>query len=117
MTSVPTFILDNAISKLQGMSTTILITQPRRVSAIGVATRVAAERLEDIKSAPNGSNVVGYAIRGERKAGRNCRMLFCTTGVVLARLARGGDPDLEGVSHVFVDEVRCPLFILVWTAS
>ncbi|GAA5963647.1 hypothetical protein JCM21900_000208 [Sporobolomyces salmonicolor] len=104
-TQVPAFILDDAISRSQGASTSVVVTQPRRVSAIGVASRVAAERCEDVNS-PASRGLVGYAIRGERKAGRECRALFCTTGVVLARLSRGGDPDLEGVSHIFIDEVH-----------
>lgn len=93
-TQVPSFVLDDAIMRNLGAATSIIVTQPRRVSAIGVATRVAAERLEDI-SDPNSRNLIGYAIRGERKASRDCRMLFCTTGVVLARLGRGGDADLD----------------------
>jgi ATP-dependent RNA helicase DHX57 len=92
-TQVPSFVLDNAIAHLAGASTNIIVTQPRRVSAIGVATRVAAERLEDINDA-NSRSLIGYAIRGERKAGKDTRLLFCTTGVVLARLSRGGDPNL-----------------------
>ena len=32
------------------------------------------------------------------------RMLFCTTGILLRRLAE--DTDLVGVSHVIVDEVH-----------
>lgn len=92
----------------EGATTSIVVTQPRRVSAIGVASRVAAERCEDLSpsSTPLPSNLVGYAIRGERRAGPGTRALFCTTGVVLARLGRGGDPDLQGVSHIFIDEVH-----------
>ncbi|KAM0788551.1 hypothetical protein ACM66B_001677 [Microbotryomycetes sp. NB124-2] len=104
-TQVPRFILEDAITSGQGASVNIVVTQPRRVSAIGVATRVAAEMLEDVND-ESSRKLVGYAIRGERKSSRECRMLFCTTGVVLSRLSRGGDPDLEGVSHVFVDEVH-----------
>lgn len=103
--SVPSFVLDDALARGEGASINIIVTQPRRISAIGVATRVAAERLEDINDA-NSRQLIGYAIRGERKAGRDCRVLFCTTGVVLSRLSRGGDPDLEGVSHIFIDEVH-----------
>jgi len=65
------------------------------VSAIGVASRVSAERAED------GS--VGYSIRGESKASPKTKLLFCTTGVVLRRL--GGGDKLGNVSHIIVDEV------------
>ncbi|GAA5960522.1 hypothetical protein JCM3765_003663 [Sporobolomyces pararoseus] len=104
-TQVPAFVLEDAIINSTGASTSIVVTQPRRVSAIGVASRVANERCEDVNSTSD-RGLVGYAIRGERKASRECRALFCTTGVVLARLSRGGDPDLEGVSHIFIDEVH-----------
>ncbi|KAG0667481.1 hypothetical protein C6P46_000012 [Rhodotorula mucilaginosa] len=107
-TQVPAFVLEDAILRGEGATTSIVVTQPRRVSAIGVASRVAQERCEDLSPSqpPKGDNLVGYAIRGERRAGPGCRALFCTTGVVLARLGRGGDPDLEGVSHIFIDEVH-----------
>ena len=35
---------------------------------------------------------------------RDTRLLFCTTGILLRRLA--GDPALLAVSHVLVDEVH-----------
>lgn len=92
---------DNEIAALRPCS--ILVTQPRRVSALGVAARVANERLEDVEKA---SGSVGYAIRGERKAGRDTRLLFLTTGVLLRRLSAGGDANLDGITHVIVDEVR-----------
>ena len=78
-----------------GSAASILVTQPRRISAISVAARVSAERLDD------GS--VGYAIRGERKQDFRTKLLFCTTGVVLRRLGSGDD--LKDVSHIVVDEV------------
>jgi ATP-dependent RNA helicase DHX57 len=68
---------------------------------MGVASRVAQERMEDLDTTPG---TVGYAIRGERRSGPDTRLLFCTTGVVLRRL--GSDSDLEGVSHVVVDEAH-----------
>ncbi|GAA98627.1 hypothetical protein E5Q_05314 [Mixia osmundae IAM 14324] len=99
-TQVPTFILDKALSTGKGGTCSIIVTQPRRVSAISVATRVAQERAETI----NSPHLVGYTIRGERKASPNCRLMFVTTGVLLRRLAN--DPQLAGVSHVVVDEVH-----------
>jgi ATP-dependent RNA helicase DHX57 len=99
---LPQFILDHEIDSGRGASTNIIVTQPRRVAAMGVAARVAQERLEDVDRLPQ---TVGYAIRGERKATRDTRLLFCTTGVVLRRLG-GGDAELQGVSHVIVDEAH-----------
>lgn len=78
--------------------------QPRRISAISVSARVSSERLED------GS--VGYSIRGESKQNHRTKLLFCTTGVVLRRLASGDQ--LKDITHVVVDEVF--LFALNLTA-
>ncbi|KAE9409120.1 P-loop containing nucleoside triphosphate hydrolase protein [Gymnopus androsaceus JB14] len=95
-TQLPQFILDAMIESHQGSSASILVTQPRRLSAIGVASRVSTERLDD------GS--VGYAIRGENSHSMNTKLLFCTTGIVLRRLSLGDK--LEDVSHIVVDEVH-----------
>lgn len=93
--SVPQFILDSLILSGHGARASIIVTQPRRISAIGVAGRVSSERLDD------GS--VGYAIRGENKQTKRTKLLFCTTGVVLRRLGSGDS--LDGVTHMIVDEV------------
>ena len=71
------------------------MTQPRRISAISVASRVSYERLED--------GCVGYAVRGESKQNKRTKLLFCTTGVVLRRLGSGDS--LQDVTHIIVDEV------------
>ena len=47
-TQVPQFILDDAIESGRAGAVSIICTQPRRLSAIGVATRVAAERCEPL---------------------------------------------------------------------
>jgi hypothetical protein len=62
-TQLPQFIMDHEISQGRGASTSIIVTQPRRVAAMGVASRVAQERMEDLDVTPG---TVGYAIRGER---------------------------------------------------
>jgi ATP-dependent RNA helicase DHX57 len=46
-TQVPQFILESAIDKRAGGSCNIVCTQPRRISAIGLAERVASERVEN----------------------------------------------------------------------
>jgi hypothetical protein len=45
-TQVPQFILDDLINNGVGAKANMLVTQPRRISAIGVAERVAQERCE-----------------------------------------------------------------------
>ncbi|GJE89518.1 HrpA-like RNA helicase [Phanerochaete sordida] len=95
-TQLPQFVLDSLILAGHGSEASIIVTQPRRLSALGVAARVSTERLED------GS--VGYAIRGESKQSNRTKLLFCTTGVVLRRLGSGDK--LQNVTHVIVDEVH-----------
>ena len=97
-TQLPQFVLDDAIEAGAGAGARLLCTQPRRVAAVSVAERVASERGEKVGDA------VGYKIRLEAAAGPRTRLLYCTTGVALRRLAE--DPALKGVSHVVVDEVH-----------
>lgn len=97
-TQVPQFILDEEIMQDRGSTCNIICTQPRKISAIGVAERVAAERCEKI------GHSVGYAIRGETKTSSDTRLQFVTTGVLLRRLQ--SDPTLDGISHVMIDEVH-----------
>jgi HrpA-like RNA helicase len=73
-TQVPQFILDHFIDKDQYEQCNIICTQPRRLSAMSVAQRVAAERGERI------GETVGYSIRMESKTSNNTKLLFCTTG-------------------------------------
>lgn len=95
-TQVPQFVLEDATET--NVPCNIIIAQPRRISAMSVAERVAAERGEAI------GRTVGYTIRLESKATSNTRLLFCTTGILLKRLEE--DPTLQNVTHVFVDEVH-----------
>lgn len=100
-TQVPQFLLDDWIinrSESNKEHVEIICTQPRRISAIGVADRVAAERDERV------GNTVGYQIRLESKVSSSTRLTFCTTGILLQRFS--GDPQLSSVTHVIVDEVH-----------
>ncbi|XP_035900157.1 putative ATP-dependent RNA helicase DHX57 [Anopheles stephensi] len=104
-TQVPQFLLDDWLlqsSKVQSKDplrhVEIICTQPRRLSAIGVAERVAEERNEKI------GNTVGYQIRLENKISSSTRLTFCTTGILLRRLQ--SDPMLASVTQIIVDEVH-----------
>ena len=101
------FILDDMIRRKIGASANIICTQPRRISALGLAERVAEERCSKV------GDEVGYAIRGEsrQKAGIT-KITFVTTGVLLRKLQTSGGRSedvvaaLADVSHVVVDEVH-----------
>ncbi len=50
----------------------------------------------------------GYHVRMDAATTTATRLLFCTTGILLRRLA--SDPGLMRVSHVIVDEARAHTF-------
>ena len=60
---------------------------------------------------PAGSpgGLVGYHVRLDAAVTRATRLMFCTTGILLRRLA--GDAQLKSVSHVIVDEVGLPCHV------
>ncbi|KAI9913505.1 hypothetical protein PsorP6_005702 [Peronosclerospora sorghi] len=95
-TQVPQLLLDTWIKRGVGGACEILCTQPRRLAAMGVASRVAYERAEDV------ADVVGYHIRTDAERSSTTRLLFCTKGILLRRFL--SDRTLAGVSHVVVDE-------------
>ncbi|XP_063385238.1 putative ATP-dependent RNA helicase DHX57 [Cydia fagiglandana] len=100
-TQVPQYILDDWLDNFNKGGrehVEIVCTQPRRISAIGVADRVAEERVEKT------GQVVGYQIRLESKVSSKTRLTFCTTGILLRRLEY--DPQLKSVTHILVDEVH-----------
>ncbi|KAF1345770.1 P-loop containing nucleoside triphosphate hydrolase protein [Delphinella strobiligena] len=101
------FVLDDMIKRGYGEAANIICTQPRRISALGLADRVADERCAKV------GEEVGYAIRGESKQkSGTTKITFVTTGVLLRRLqTSGGKPQdvidaLADVSHVVIDEVH-----------
>uniref|UniRef100_A0A6N2MG04 RNA helicase n=1 Tax=Salix viminalis TaxID=40686 RepID=A0A6N2MG04_SALVM len=97
-TQLPQYILEYEIEAARGAACSIICTQPRRISAMSVSERVAAERGEKLGES------VGYKVRLEGMRGRDTRLLFCTTGILLRRLLL--DRDLKGVTHVIVDEIH-----------
>ncbi|KAJ1154417.1 hypothetical protein NDU88_007169 [Pleurodeles waltl] len=97
-TQIPQFILDASLQGPPDQVANIICTQPRRISAITVAERVAKERAERV------GLTVGYQIRLESVKSLATRLLYCTAGVLLRRLE--ADTSLQGVTHVIVDEVH-----------
>ncbi|KAK1298092.1 putative pre-mRNA-splicing factor ATP-dependent RNA helicase [Acorus calamus] len=96
--TAPQYILESEIDAARGAACSIICTQPRRLSAMSVSERVAAERGEKLGES------VGYKVRLEGIRGRDTRLLFCTTGILLRRLLV--DRSLKGVTHVIVDEIH-----------
>lgn len=94
-TQIPQFILEEAPADVK-----IVIAQPRRIAATGVASRVADERGEG----QPGKDSVGYVVRGDSAICTKTRMLFCTTGVLLRQLQN--EKALENISHIVIDEVH-----------
>jgi ATP-dependent RNA helicase DHX57 len=94
-TQIPQFILEDSPQTAK-----IIVTQPRRLAAIGVGNRVAQERGEE----KPGEGSVGYVVRGESAISYKCRLLFCTTGVLLRQLQN--ENALSCITHIVVDEVH-----------
>uniref|UniRef100_A0A673VLB8 ATP-dependent RNA helicase DHX29 n=1 Tax=Suricata suricatta TaxID=37032 RepID=A0A673VLB8_SURSU len=103
-TQVPHFLLEDLLLNEWGASKcNIVCTQPRRISAVSLATRVCDEL--GCENGPGGRNsLCGYQIRMESRASESTRLLYCTTGVLLRKLQEDGL--LTNVSHVIVDEVH-----------
>ena len=91
------YILDDCIQSGSGAYCNIVVTQPRRISAVSVADRVAQERGEELGQS------IGYSVRFESMLPRPYGgVLFCMVGALLRKLEAG----LRGVSHMIVDEIH-----------
>ncbi|KAJ9134650.1 DEAD/DEAH box helicase [Pleurostoma richardsiae] len=100
------FVLDDMYRQGYGNCANIIVTQPRRISALGLADRVSEERCSSV------GQEVGYSIRGENRTSTKTKITFVTTGVLLRRLQTSGGriddvvSSLADVSHVVIDEVH-----------
>eukprot|EP00111_Clytia_hemisphaerica_P005132 TCONS_00014777-protein len=98
-TQVAQFILEDCIEKGRGSGCHIICTQPRRISAVSVAERVASERNEALGKS------CGYQIRLDCKLPRDRgSILYCTTGILLQRLV--SDPYMLNITHIILDEIH-----------
>ncbi|XP_073533075.1 3'-5' RNA helicase YTHDC2-like [Phyllobates terribilis] len=93
-TQISQFLLDDCYRN--GTACRIFCTQPRRLAAIAVAERVAAERGEKI------GQTIGYQIRLESRVSPKTLLTFCTNGDLL-RTLMAGDTTLSTVTHVIVE--------------
>lgn len=100
------FILDDLYDRGYAKCANIIVTQPRRISALGLADRVSEERCMTV------GQEVGYSIRGENRSSKDTKITFVTTGVLLRRLQTAGGriddvvASLADVSHIVIDEVH-----------
>lgn len=81
----------------------IVCTQPRRIAAISVASRVAKEIGCRI------GEEVGYSVRFDRKISPKTKIKYSTDGVLIREVM--SDPLLVAYSVVMVDEVSMLLWI------
>jgi ATP-dependent helicase HrpB len=93
-TSVPLALLDSAPMN-EGR---ILMLEPRRLAARAAATRMASLIGEPV------GQTVGFRTRLESAVSAATRIEVVTTGLLVRRLL--GDPGLEGVSTIILDEIH-----------
>jgi ATP-dependent RNA helicase DHX29 len=101
-TQVPSLLLQNQLTS--GMDSKILITQPRRISAISLARRVSEELGENKGEIGTRQSLVGYAIRLESRVSSATRITYVTTGVLVRMLESSSN--LEEIDFLVLDEVH-----------
>lgn len=108
-TQLPSFILEDQLAR--GKPCKIVVTEPRRISAISLAQRVSQELGDAPGTVGTLSSLVGYSIRLESKTSANTRLSFVTNGIALRMLESGSSGSSRGtafdeVTHIIVDEVH-----------
>uniref|UniRef100_A0A3B0MMM0 RNA helicase n=1 Tax=Theileria annulata TaxID=5874 RepID=A0A3B0MMM0_THEAN len=93
-TQIPQYLHEVGYSK----AGVIGITQPRRVAAMSVATRVSKEL--NVKM----GSIVGYSIRFEDYTGSNTKIKYMTDGILLREFT--SNPTLENYSVIIIDEAH-----------
>lgn len=103
-TQIPQFILEEMLTGGKAAQPcNIVVTQPRRISAMSLAWRVSQEL--GCEDGPGSrASLCGYQIRMENLSGEWTRLLYCTTGVLLRKLQQ--DRHLNSLTHIIVDEVH-----------
>ena len=76
----------------------IAVTQPRRVAATSLASRVATEQSSSV------GGLVGYSVRFNEASSSQTRIKYLTDGMIVRELL--GDPLLSKYSVVIVDEAH-----------
>jgi hypothetical protein len=94
LAEVPQYILQAGIAR-EGM---IAVTQPRRVAAISLAARVAAEQGCQL------GKLVGYSVRFDEAVSSETHIKYVTDGMLFRELLL--DPILSRYSVIIVDEAH-----------
>ncbi|KAL0229181.1 hypothetical protein GEMRC1_013801 [Eukaryota sp. GEM-RC1] len=97
-TQLPQFFLEEGFGQIGDTTLLIGCTQPRRMAAVSVARRVAAEREVEV------GKEVGYAIRFEDVTSDSTRIKFMTDGILLRESLR--DEMLSDYSVIIMDEAH-----------
>uniref|UniRef100_A0A0N4ZEL1 RNA helicase n=1 Tax=Parastrongyloides trichosuri TaxID=131310 RepID=A0A0N4ZEL1_PARTI len=96
-TQIAQFLLKNYILNGKGAEFNCIITQPRRLSAISLAKRVAEELGEKV------GDSIGYCVRFDKVDPRPYgSIMYGTIGSILKKLSTS----FRGVSHIILDEVH-----------
>lgn len=103
-TQVPAYVLEHCLSR--GQPCKVYVTEPRRISAISLAERVSSELGEPAGAVGGNDSLVGYAIRLESNVGRNARLVYATTGIVLRMLEGTAFNDITVSSRKTVNGER-----------
>ena len=124
-TQIPQYIMD------KWPSSRIVVTQPRRISALSLSDRVRQERRRSGTRGAKGSEDVSHCVRLSSSVNAGTRLTFCTPALLLSYLssstssspssssssssskkqtrnARGSQDDnpLNDFSHIIIDEVH-----------
>jgi HrpA-like RNA helicase len=109
-TQVPQYILDSPIGEIRRKKSSssspspakqqklITCTQPRRVAAISVATRVASEMNTNV------GTTVGYCVRFDSTQSNDTRILYQTDGMLLREVTQADGSLLPRYSVIALDE-------------
>lgn len=98
-TQLPQYIMEECA--IQNRKCRILCTQPRRLAAISVATRVSKERNDTVGKS------IGYQIRLESRITPNTILNFTTSGYLLRRLTGSEQEDIfKKFTHLIIDEAH-----------
>lgn len=98
-TQVPQYIMENCTAANEKCR--IICTQPRRLAAISIATRVSEERNDSL------GKTVGYQIRLDSRINATTNLIFTTSGYLLSCLTGSTKAQVfKTITHLILDEVH-----------